>query len=62
MSANAAKPNNIINGSIMIAVYLIFWIIVTILLPIISIGFRLYSKKSQIVNDLGPGNPQDFKT
>ena len=62
MSANAAKPNNIINGSIIIAVYLIFWIIVTILLPMISIGLRLYSKESQIVNDLAPDNLQDSKT
>ena len=51
MSENAAKPNAIINGSIIIAVYFIFWVIVTVLLPIISIGLRLYSKESQIIND-----------
>ena len=51
MSENAAKPNPIINGSIIIVVYLIFWVIVTVVLPIISIGLRLYSKESQIIND-----------
>ena len=51
MSENAAKPNAIINGSIIIAVYFIFWVIVTVVFPIISIGLRLYSKESQIKND-----------
>ena len=59
MSENAAKPNSIINGSIIIAVYFIFWVIVTVLLPIISIGFRLYSKESQINNDQTPDTMQD---
>ena len=54
MSENAAKPNAIINGSIIIAVYFIFWVIVTVVLPIISIGLRLYSKESQIINDQDP--------
>ena len=51
MSENAAKPNAIINGSIIIAVYFIFWVIVTVVFPIISIGLRLYSKESQVIND-----------
>ena len=51
MSENTTKPNAIINGSIIIAVYFIFWVIVTVVLPIISIGLRLYSKESQIIND-----------
>jgi len=51
MSENATKLNAIINGSIIITVYLIFWVIVTVVLPIISIGLRLYSKESQIKND-----------
>ena len=59
MSENAAKPNAIINGSIIIAVYLIFWVIVTVVLPIISIGLRLYSKESQIINDQPPDTLQD---
>ena len=59
MSENAAKPNAIINGSIIIAVYFIFWVIVTVVLPIISIGLRLYSKESQIINDQDPDTLRD---
>ena len=59
MSENAAKPNAIINGSIIIAVYFIFWVIVTVVLPIISIGLRLYSKESQSINDHTPDTVQD---
>ena len=59
MTENAAKPNAIINGSIIIAVYFIFWVIVTVVLPIISIGLRLYSKESQIINDHSTDTVQD---
>ena len=59
MPENAAKPNAIINGSIIIAVYFIFWVIVKVLLPIISIGLRLYSKESQIINDQASDTLQD---
>ena len=59
MSENAAKPNAIINGSIIIAVYFIFWVIATVVLPIISIGLRLYSKESQIINDQASDSLQD---
>ena len=59
MKENTAKPNAIINGSIIIAVYFIFWVIVTVVLPIISIGLRLYSKESQIINDHTPDTVQD---
>ena len=59
MSENATKPNAIINGSIIIAVYFIFWVIVTVVLPIISIGLRLYSKESQSINDHTPDTLQD---
>ena len=59
MTENATKPNAIINGSIIIAVYFIFWVIVTVVLPIISIGLRLYSKESQIINDQVPDTLQD---
>ena len=59
MSENAAKPNAIINGSIIIAVYFIFWVIVTVVLPIISIGLRLYSKELQSKNDQTPDTMQD---
>ena len=59
MSENAAKPNTIINGSIIIAVYFIFWVIVTVVLPIISIGLRLYAKESQVIKDHTPDTLQD---
>ena len=59
MPENAAKSNAIINGSIIIAVYFIFWVIVTVVLPIISIGLRLYSKESQIINDQAQDTLQD---
>ena len=59
MTENTAKPNAIINGSIIIAVYFIFWVIVTVVLPIISIGLRLYSKESQIKNDHTPDTVYD---
>ena len=45
------KRYTILDRSIMIAVYIVFWIIVTVFLPIISIGLRLYSKESRILND-----------
>ena len=60
MSWNAAKPNTILNGSIIIAVYFIFWVIVTVVLPIISIVLRLHSKESQIINDQTPDIMQDM--
>ena len=59
MSGNSAKPNAIINGSIIMAVYFIFWVIVTVVLPIISIGLRLYSKESKTINDQAPDTLQD---
>ena len=51
MLENAVKSNVIVNGSIMIGVYFIFWIVVTIVLPIISLGLRLFLKESQIVSN-----------
>ena len=51
MSENAKKPYALIDVSIIIAVYFIFWFIVTVVLPIISIGLRLYSKETEIKND-----------
>ena len=59
MLENEAKPNTIINGSIIIAVYFIYWIILIIVLPIISIGLRLYSSESKIKNDLATDTMQD---
>jgi len=62
MSENTAKPNSIINGSIVIAVYFIFWVVVTVVLPIISIVLRLYSKESQIKNDPTPDTLDHSRT
>ena len=59
MLENAKRPNTIINGSIIITVYFIFWVIVIVVLPIISIGLRLYSKESEIINDQAPDTLQD---
>ena len=59
MLENATRPNSIINGSIIITVYFIFWVIVIVVLPIISIGLRLYSKESEIINDQAPDTLQD---
>jgi len=60
MPENAAKPNAIINGLIIIALYSILWVIVTVVLPIISIVLRLHSKESQIINDQTPDTMQDM--
>jgi len=62
MLENAAKPNSIINVLIIIALYSIFWVIVTVVLPIISIVLRLHSKESQIINDQTPDIMQDMWT
>ena len=62
MPENEAKPNAIINGSIIITVYFIFWVIVKVVLPIISIGLRLFSKESQIINDQAPDTLKDSWT
>ncbi len=59
MLENAAKPNAIINGSIIIAVYFILWVFVKVVLPIIFIGLRLFSKESQIINDQAPDTLKD---
>ena len=59
MSDNTANLNTIINGSIIIAVYFIFWVIVTVVLPIISVGLRLYSKESEIINEKTSNTMQD---
>ena len=59
MPENSAKPNAIINGLIIIAVYFIFWVIVKVVLPIISMGLRLFSKESQIINDQAPDTLKD---
>ena len=51
MNAQLAKPKAILNGSLLIALYFIFWILVTVVLPILSLGLRLYTKEQGILKD-----------
>ena len=51
MNAKFAKPKAILNGSLLIALYFIFWIVVTVVLPILSLGLRLYTKEKGILKD-----------
>ena len=51
MNAQLSKPKAILNGSLLIALYFIFWIVVTVVLPILSLGLRLYTKEQDILND-----------
>ena len=51
MNAQFAKPKAILNGSLLIALYVIFWIVVTVVLPILSLGLRLYTKEQGILKD-----------
>jgi len=51
MNAQFAKPKAILNGSLLIALYFIFWIVVTVVLPILSLGLRLYTKEQGILKD-----------
>ena len=56
-----AKQNSIFEKLIAISVYLIFWFIATFVIPIISLGLRLYSKGSQIKNELTQDKMQDSR-
>ena len=49
MNAQLSKPKAILNGSLLIALYFIFWIVVTVVLPILSLGLRLYTKEQGIL-------------
>ena len=51
MNAQFAKPKAILNGSLLIALYFIFWIVVTVVLPILSLGLRLYTKEQGVLKD-----------
>jgi len=51
MNAQLSKPIAILNGSLLIALYFIFWIVVTVVLPILSLGLRLYTKEQGILKD-----------
>ena len=51
MNAQLAKSKEILNGSLLIALYFIFWIVVAVVLPILSLGLRLYTKEKGILKD-----------
>ena len=51
MNAQLAKSKAILNGSLLIALYFVFWIVVAVVLPILSIGLRLYAKEQGILKD-----------
>ena len=59
MLDNTTKSNVIVNWSMMIGVYLIFWIVVTIILPTISLGLKLFLKKSKTIDDHSPKTLQE---
>ena len=51
MNAQLAKSKAILNGSLLISLYFVFWIVVAVVLPILSIGLRLYTKEQGILKD-----------
>ena len=51
MNAQLAKSKAILDGSIIITLYFIFWIVVTVVMPILSLGIRLYTKEQSILED-----------
>ena len=51
MNAQLAKPITILKGSLLITLYFIFWMGVTVVLPILSLGLRLYTKEQGILKD-----------
>lgn len=58
MNAQLVKPKTILNGSLLIALYFTFWIVVTVVLPIISLGLRLYTKERGILKDHTQQEPE----
>ena len=54
-----AKQNSIFEKLNTIAVSLVFWVIATFLIPIVSLVLRLYLKESKIKTDLTQDNLQD---
>ena len=51
MDAVLTKPKAFLNGSLLIGLYFLFWIVIAVVLPILSIGMRLYSKELNILKD-----------
>ena len=58
MNAQLAIPKTILNGSLLIALYFTFWIVVTVILTIISFGLRLYTKERGILKDHTQQEPE----
>ena len=51
MDADLTKPKALLNGSLLIGLYFLFWIVIAVVLPILSIGMRIYSKELNILKD-----------
>ena len=51
MDADLTKTKAFLNGSLLIGLYFLFWIVIAVVLPILSIGMRLYSKELNILKD-----------
>ena len=51
MDADLTKSKAFLNGSLLIGLYFLFWIVIAVVLPILSIGMRLYSKELNILKD-----------
>ena len=51
MNAQLAKSKAILNGSLLIALYFIFWIVVKVVMPILYLGLQLYTKEKGILKD-----------
>ena len=51
MKAQLAKLKAILDGSLIIALYFIFWIVATVAMPILSLGIRLYTKEQGFLKD-----------
>ncbi len=51
MDVDLTKTKAFLNGSLLIGLYFLFWIVIAVVLPILSIGMRLYSKELNILKD-----------
>ena len=51
MKAQLAKLKAILDGSLIIALYFIFWIVARVAMPILSLGIRLYTKEQGFLKD-----------
>ena len=51
MALDLTKLKAFLSGSFLIGLYFLIWIVVAVVLPILSIGLRLYSKELNILKD-----------